>query len=164
MSNSKNRLAIIGLGNTLRRDDGIGILTLSALEKSHKLKNVDYLDFGSCSFDLIHRFDSYDKVILVDGIEAGLKAGELKLFALKDAEYLLKQEPVSTHEINLAGLFYLCDQLGVKTEIYVAGIQVEETDFGEGLSGGVKEKLTENTEGVAEYAARLFASADTKKE
>ena len=81
-SSSANKIAVIGLGNTLRKDDGIGIIVLEALLKSLKHPQIDYLNFGIASFDLIHRLERYAIVLLIDGIDAGSPVN--KIFRLEN--------------------------------------------------------------------------------
>ncbi len=140
MLNLPKKVAVIGIGNTLRRDDGIGIAILESLLKFYKKEGIDYLDFGSASFDLLHRLEAYDAVFLIDGINAGLSTGELKISELKDIEYKIDNAGTSTHELNLKDIFAFSKKLGIKTKIYVAGIQVGDTSFGEGLSDALKNK------------------------
>ena len=124
MSNSSKKLAVIGLGNTLRRDDGIGIIILESLLNSFRREGADYLNFGIASFDLVHRLGEYEIVLLIDGIDAGLPPGELKVFELKDIAYVSKEAPASTHEFDLKSLFELYKRFELRSKIYVAGIQV----------------------------------------
>jgi hydrogenase maturation protease len=128
------KIAIIGVGNTLRRDDGIGIIVLESLLKFYKREGIDYLDFGTASFDLIHKMQGYATVVLIDGIRADLVAGELKIFELKNIEHNSKPLLASTHELDLKSIFELSKSFGLKTKIYVAGIQVEDISYTEGLS------------------------------
>lgn len=146
-----NKIAVIGLGNSLRRDDGIGIVILESLLNNYKQSGVDYLNFGISSFDLIHRLQDYNLVLLIDGISASLPAGELKIFALKEAFFIDKKNPVSSHELKLKDIFRLARQLKLKTKIYVAGIQVSDIGFGESLSGTLKEKLQDNTSQINRF-------------
>ena len=146
-----NKIAVIGLGNTLRRDDAIGILVLGSLLDRCKREKVDYLDYGIASFDLLHRIKDYEKVLLIDGIEASLPYGELKIFRLFEAEYKIKGSITSSHELGLKDLFELCKNFKIKTEIYVAGIQVKDVLFGEGLSDEIKEALPEISRKVDEF-------------
>ena len=97
--------AVIGLGNTLRRDDGIGIIILESLLNFYQKKGVDYLNFGSASFDLLHRLKAYDKILLIDGVDAGLGTAELLISELKDIEYKLDDFVTSTHGLNLKRIF-----------------------------------------------------------
>lgn len=137
-----NKVAIIGVGNKLRRDDGIGLVILESLRSFYKKENIDYLDFGIASFDLIHRIKDYRTVLLIDGIDTlSLKPGEFKIFGLKEVVYTLKNSPTSTHDLNLKNLFDICGKLKIKTKIYIAGIQVKDTSFGEGLTLSLEEKV-----------------------
>jgi len=148
--------AVIGLGNTLRRDDGIGIMILESLLNFYKKKSVDYLTFGSASFDLLHRLKDYDKALLIDGVDAGLCAGELLISELKDIEYKLDNFVTSTHELNLKSIFELSKNLSIKTKIYIAGIQVQDTSFGEGLSESLNKKLEEILQKIKTFIDESF--------
>jgi len=151
-----NKIAIIGIGNTLRRDDGIGIIILESLLKLYKREDIDYFDFDSASFDLLHRIKNYDSVLLIDGINAGFSLGELKVSELKDIDYKLDGSFTSTHELNLKNIFELSKKLEIKTKIYLAGIQVADTSFGEGLSEVLEQKKEEITKGIATFINKSF--------
>jgi hydrogenase maturation protease len=150
------KTAVIGIGNTLRRDDGIGVMVLDSLLKFYKREEADYFNFGSASFDLLHRIKNYDAVLLIDGINANLAAGELKIGKLEDIEYHLQARFTSTHELNLKNIFELSKKLDIKTTIYVAGIQVADTALGEGLSETLKRKEEEITKKVSAFIDEVF--------
>jgi len=153
-----NKRAIISLGNTLRRDDGIGIIVLKSLLKFYRQEGIDYLDFGSASFDLINRIRNYDTVLLIDGINAGLSVGEVKIFELTEIEYNSNVSFTSTHEFNLKNIFELVKNLGLKTKIYVAGIQVEDTSYGEGLSEVLKNKEKDIVKKISTFINKVLCS------
>jgi hydrogenase maturation protease len=118
----------------LRGDDGIGISVLESLRNSHKRDAVDYLDFATASFDLLHRIGSYDKVLLIDGIDASLKPGEFRIFETDEIAYSLKETVTSSHGLSLKEILEFCRSLGLKTKVYVAGIQVRDASYNEGLT------------------------------
>jgi len=157
MQNLSKKIAVIGFGNTLRRDDGIGIIILEYLLKFYQRKGIDYLNFGSASFDLLHRLKTYNAVLLIDGINAGFGPGELRINALKDIEYKLDNFVTSTHELNLKGIFELSRNLGIKTKIYVAGIQVEDTSFGEGLTKALRHRKEDIVKEIAAFIDKIFS-------
>ena len=146
-----NKKVVIGIGNTLRRDDGVGIVILESLLNFYKKEGVDYLNFGIASFDLLHRIKNYDKVLFIDGINASLGPGELKIFDLGKIEYDLKGPIISSHELNLKDLPELSRELGIKAEIFVAGIQVKDVYFGEGLSEELESKKEEITDAISKF-------------
>jgi hydrogenase maturation protease len=153
MSDLSKKKAVIGLGNTLRGDDGIGLIILESLLNSYKRAGIDYLNFGSASFDLMHKLQDYDTVLLIDGISANLAAGELRIFELKDASFRKRDRAISSHELNLKDIIKLADKLKLNTKIYVAGIQVESVNFTETLSQKLKDKLQELTAKIDKFLA-----------
>lgn len=147
------RIAVIGIGNTLRRDDGIGIIILESLLNK---EGIDYLNFGTASFDLIHRMRDYGTVLLIDAINSSLPAGEIRFFELKDVKYNVKEPPISTHELNLTALFELSKAFKLKTKIYVAGIQVEDTSWTEGLSDSLEKRKDDIVKQISAYIDKVF--------
>jgi hydrogenase maturation protease len=152
------KLAVIGIGNTLRRDDGIGIIILESLLKFYKRKDIDYFNFGSASFDLLYYIKTYDIVLLIDGIRAGLNVGKVKISKLQDIEYTLDNLITSTHEFNLKDIFELSKKLGIETKIYVAGIQVSDTSLGEGLSDALRNKKEDIIKKVSAFIDETLCS------
>ena len=151
------RIAVIGLGNALRRDDGIGIIILESLLMFYKRNDIDYLNFGNASFDLLHRLKNYDSVLLIDGIHAGLDIGEVKISRLEDIEYKLGDFVTSTHELNLKSIFELSKNLGIKARIYVSGIEVRDTSFGEGLSEALNNKKEDILKEIIAFIEKILS-------
>lgn len=133
MSNS-SKIAVIGLGNTFRRDDGIGIRILDLLRESLGDADISFLDFGIASFGLINTLREYGKVLLVDAIDAGLEPGTLKIFRFQEADCALRDKTVSTHELSLGDLINLYEALGLSTDVFIAGIQVKDVSYGEEMT------------------------------
>ena len=163
-----NKIAVIGLGNTLRKDDGIGIIVLESLLKFPQHPQIDYLNFGIASFDLVHRMEKYEFILLIDGIDgstalttgAGLKPGELKIFELKDISYNLKGQALSTHEFDLKSLFELYKRFELKSRIYVAGIQVQDVSFGDSLSQPLKDSLEHSISEARIFVDKILEVGD----
>jgi len=152
----QRRIAVIGIGNTLRRDDGIGIIVLESLLNFYKRKDIDYFNFGSASFDLLHRIKPYDAVILIDGVDAGLNIGELRISKLEEIDYKLNSRTTSTHELNLNNILELSKDLGIRAEIYLALIQVGDISFGEVLSETLNLKKEVITKEIATFIDKKF--------
>jgi len=130
----KESIAIIGLGNTLRRDDGIGVYVASKLRSS--LRNVrgvevivaeDRVDYAARELMKLKP----NLIIVIDAMEFHGSPGEIRIAKLEDVE-----EPYAyTHRIPIKTVFKL---MGIKAPTYVLGIQVISRDFGEELSEDVK--------------------------
>jgi hydrogenase maturation protease len=150
------KIAVIGIGNTLRRDDGIGIIVLESLLKFYKREGIDYLNFGIATFDLLHRIRNYDTVLLIDGVRTNLPVGELKIFELGNIKYNTDNLATSTHELNLEDVFKLSKKIALKTKIYVAGIQIGDLSYNEGLSDILKNKQEEIIRQINLFIDKIF--------
>ncbi|HQP92252.1 MAG TPA: hydrogenase maturation protease [Candidatus Omnitrophota bacterium] len=131
MVNSLKEVAVIGLGNTLRRDDGIGIHILALLQDKVKSEDIALLNFGIASYGLVNYINDFRKVLLIDAIDADLQPATLRIFNLKEANYKTKEkEAVSTHQLSLTDLKTLYKTLGIRSDVQIAGIQVKDTSYG----------------------------------
>jgi len=156
MCNLSEKAAVIGLGNLLRRDDGIGILILEKLAESYPRQGVAYFNFGIASFDLVHRLQDFTCALLIDGIDAGLEPGKLRIFTQKEAVAECTPAVVSTHELNLKTIFELCETMHIPTVIHIAGIQVEDTSFGEALSMPLRNTFEKNVLAINDFINTSF--------
>lgn len=150
-SSSKKRIAVIGLGNPLRGDDGVGIAMLDRLKKIFLNNKTDFLDFGTASHGLLAYLGEYEKVLLIDAISAGLEPGILKIFRLDQAAYQVQEKKISSHELTLGDLLSLCQSLQISSEIFIAGIQVKETAWDTGLSDDVSALFEKNVEEISGF-------------
>ncbi|MFA5039387.1 MAG: hydrogenase maturation protease [Candidatus Omnitrophota bacterium] len=150
MLNSSREIAVIGLGNTLRRDDGIGIHILSRLQDELKGK-VAFLNFGIASFGLINFISEFRKVLLIDAMDAGLKPATMKIFRLDEAETYARQKKLSSHELSLADLLELYKALGLATDVQVAGIQVKDASYGLEMTPELAKAKNRIVQNIKEY-------------
>ena len=65
MTTQQNRILVLGIGNILMNDEGVGIHVVSQLEKEG-LDGADLMDGGTGGFHLLGFIQSYKKVILID--------------------------------------------------------------------------------------------------
>ena len=73
---------IIGVGNTLLSDDGIGIHIVRKMEEDNALDQAEYLDMGTSSMELGYYIDdNIRKMVIIDSIKTDEKPGTI--FMLK---------------------------------------------------------------------------------
>lgn len=149
----KNEVAIIGLGNTLRRDDGIGIHLLAILQDELKRRGILFLNFGIASFGLINYINEFKKVLLIDAIDAGLEPATLRIFKLDEATYQTQEKKISSHELSLSDLLGLYRMLGISSEVQIAGIQVKDTSYGLDMTTELESSKKRIAEEIRSYIA-----------
>lgn len=95
----EDRLLIMGVGNYLMGDEGVGVHAAQKLLSSGLPDYVDVVDGGTGGFHLLEYFEKYNRVILVDATLDGQKAGTIRLIKPKYAADFPKS--MSTHDIGL---------------------------------------------------------------
>ena len=75
MTNSGKRTLVLGLGNVLMGDEGIGVHVVRALEQHPLPDNVECLDGGTGGFILLEPLQSADRIILIDAAADGNPPG-----------------------------------------------------------------------------------------
>jgi len=97
---------VLGIGNTLLTDEGIGIHVLQAL--APKLANwpdVTLLDGGTLSFTLAGPIEEADALIVVDAANIKTRPGEWTLLKGEEMDaFLMSNRKATVHEVGLADL------------------------------------------------------------
>ena len=147
------KTAIIGMGNPLMSDEGIGVRVVARLQGTALSEAADVLDLGTSGISVLHEFEGREKVIFVDCAMMGLEPGTIRRFTPDDVETRKVQTGVSLHEGDLLSTIALARRLGTCPEqIVIFGIQPKTVEFGEHLSPELAERLDDYT---AEIRAEL---------
>ena len=137
---------ICGLGNTLKRDDGLSPRVISELEKRLLPQGVCLADFGISGFKCALEIGDYKKVIFVDAVQMDKKAGQVYKLHLSRQDLLqspsLSDFNVSLHESNLERIMATAALLNrCPDRIVIIGCEPEDTSFGVGLSAEVEQSI-----------------------
>jgi len=131
------KIGIIGLGNALRRDDGIGIVLLELIQKRKKEfpKSIEFIDGGTGSMNLLHVLARFDIVLIIDAVDFKGHVGETRLFTLDEIYSRKVQVRLSTHESDFLNVLQLSKELKeLPSKLFVFGIQPHDVSHGIGLS------------------------------
>ena len=127
------RTLVLGIGNTLLTDEGVGIHVINHLASRYQGRpNVTFLDGGTLSFTLAEAVASHDQLIVVDAAVTGGAAGNMACFEGDARDRYLKGNRKSVHEVGLADLLdiaRLSDSYPKRRALI--GIEPESMDWGE---------------------------------
>ena len=137
----KEKVIIIGVGNVLRRDDGVGVHVIKALEDTILPNGVEVYDGGLGGFKLLDLIESMKKVIFIDAIEMGLPPGTVKAFLPQEATSLLATQKCSLHNSDLLEVIKFAEKLDNAPEIKIVGVQPANVEPGLELSVSVKDSI-----------------------
>ena len=134
---------IVGVGNTLLTDDGIGIHILQRLKEEESLKGSQFLDLGTSSMDIGYYINNnIAKMVIIDCIKSEEDApGTLFKLGLDDLA-AKKRQNFSLHQLKLIDSLKLVSIGSEFPETMVLGIVPKDTKtFSERLSGELMKKL-----------------------
>ena len=115
-------ILILGIGNLLMGDEGIGVSAINYLEKYTFPSNVRLLDGGTGGFHLLEYLQSYKKIIMIDATMDGSEPGTLNVIKPKFSTDFPKA--LSAHDIGLKDLVESAALLGSLPEIHLITIAI----------------------------------------
>ena len=139
-----SKLGVFGVGNTIMRDDGIGVLLLDRLREHELPENVILIEQGVAGMSIIHRLDGFQAAVIIDAVDFRGKAGEGRIFSPGDAEDMNIGRTESLHDCNILEAIKIAKALGQAPEhIRIFGVQPKEIGFGEEISEELAARLDE---------------------
>ncbi len=135
----KTRL-IIGCGNLLSGDEGIGVHLIEYLKHKTLPEDIELLDGGTAGFELIDFIQQAEKVIIIDAVKAGGRPGQIYCFGPQDFQTNAPPK-TSLHGIGLTDIFGAIEKLQPLPKIKIIGAEPKDTSPGTELSGQLKQIL-----------------------
>ena len=142
--NSRRKVAVVGVGNVLLKDEGVGVHVARALRERVETDRTDIeIIDGGTSPDVFLLLEGVHKLILVDAVKGGGNPGSIYRFHPDD---IVSEEKyiISAHQIGLLDGLRMIEYSGFKPDsIVIIGVEPKEIDWGLGLSTELNEKLPE---------------------
>ncbi|MDK9726515.1 MAG: HyaD/HybD family hydrogenase maturation endopeptidase [Sterolibacteriaceae bacterium MAG5] len=144
------RAVVLGIGNTILTDEGVGVRAVEALQQRYALpENVEPVDGGTAGMELIEALSGLDLLVVLDTIVAGKAPGTVISLAGDDIPVFFRKK-LSPHQIGLSDVLASLELLGeLPKETLVFGVQPVSLELGTELTPTVAEKVPE----LAELAA-----------
>lgn len=129
-----NRIVVLGIGNPLCRDDGLGIRVVELMQSTGNYTGIDIID-GGTSPDLFSLLDEVtEKLIIVDALRAGGTPGQLYRLELSKNN-LSEDSPPSLHGLGVLDSLQLMIRLGIDPpEVTIIGVEPFDTSRGLSLT------------------------------
>ena len=137
------RVAVIGVGNILCQDEGVGVHLTRALQSRNLPPGVRTLDAGTALLDVLLDAADCGKIVIVDAVCADGVPGDIYRFPLDEFCSDFGTGATSLHEISLVASLELARlQLRRLPEVVIIGIEPGEIGSGIELSSCVQERLS----------------------
>jgi hydrogenase maturation protease len=146
IQSDKKEIVVVGLGNELMSDEGIGIHLIRQLFKlSEKFPSVDFIEAGSAGMNLLHLIANRKKAVIIDCAKMGKKPGEMRRFTPQEVKSVKKLSNFTLHETDILQVINLSKQLGeCPDEVVFFGIEPEKIESGQKLSQSLINTIESN--------------------
>ncbi len=134
-------LKVLGIGNTLRGDDGIGPSVIEELQKENLPESIQLFDIGSDAFSIIDHFENEHPVLVIDCAQMGKEPGEVVKFDVKDENLPILDKAISIHGFGFSDVYKMAKNLYENIQCTIIGIQPKSLEFNTGLSDEIKNKI-----------------------
>ncbi len=135
-------ILILGLGNLLQGDDGIGCRIAQALEARELPNTVEVLDAGTPGIGLLNLLEGRMRAILVDAAEMNLAPGAWRRFEAQAVTLTGAKERFSLHRTGVVNALALARELNLAVPpIVFFGVQPARVEWSEELSPPVQAAL-----------------------
>ncbi len=151
------KVLILGVGNVLLRDEGFGVHFINALKERPFPANVELLEAGTVSHQLIPLFHEISHLIVIDVVEAGDAPGSVFRFTPQDMKFPSEQK-VSLHQISLIDVLRMAELTGAAPKTVILGVQPKDVaTWSMELSDELKAVIPRVTDLVLEELRKIKA-------
>lgn len=156
MSGTNKKILVIGMGNVLMQDEGIGVRAVEELENRYVIpQQVKILDGGTTGMELFDPIRCCDQLVVADAVNTGAAYGSLVRIANEDIPMFF-QTKISNHQLGLSDLLAL---LNLKAEapehVAIIGMVPHSLENKLGLSAEAAAGLDGMVEGLVKELASL---------
>ena len=144
-------ILVLGIGNVLLTDEGIGVRALKELERKFIFPaNIELLDGGTAGIELLRHIRNRDYLIIIDAMKCGQKPGTVVRVEGDDVPAAFRTR-ISPHQLGLSDLLaaaMLTDELPKNLVLF--GVEPESIDIGLDLTDTVEANLNKLLDAVAD--------------
>jgi hydrogenase maturation protease len=153
------RVLVLGIGNVLMGDEGVGVHLVRQLEAHGPAAGVRLLDGGTGGVNLLTEFDGAAAIILVDATRDGSAAGTVEYHFRRHGGFGKLPPELGAHDFGLKDLFAAAALIGTLPEVHLYTIAIEtirpmHTELSPAVAAAVPGVVRQ----VRHHAARLAAA------
>ena len=121
-----NEILILGIGNYLMGDEGVGVHFVNSIDESEFPKNITFMDGGTGGFLLIPYLESHPIAIIIDATMDGKEAGTITLLKPKFSnDFPLS---LSGHNFGLKDMVEILTMFERMPDIYLYTVSIDHMD------------------------------------
>jgi len=149
------RVLVMGVGNPLMRDEGVGNAVVDLLQRSYReSENVRFVDAGTMGMSILNLFRDVDYLLVIDAVQGtGEKPGTVVLMTPDDVA--ANQVMHSLHDMRLVDVLQAAELLETRPAADFVGVEVAEiVHMQPGLTAVVEAAVPRAAEAAVELLSR----------
>ncbi len=161
---ASRRIGVLGIGNVLMGDDGVGPYAVRLLEARYDFpRHVELQDLGTPGLGITAAFSDYDAMILIDSVSAKKKPGEVHLYRKDQLVQVPMKTRVSPHDPALVEALLFAEFSGkCPAEVLLVGVVPQACELGCEMSDAAHLGMETAIRAVLEELKRLGAEVKLK--
>jgi hydrogenase maturation protease len=138
------KTVVLGIGNLIMQDEGVGVRVVEALERDHAMpEGVTLIDGGTSAMEMLEDLSDLDRLIVVDAINAGESPGTLLRIEGDEVPTFFRTR-LSPHQIGLPDVLASLEFMGAQPKyMVILGVQPQAMELGMELSPVVAARVPE---------------------
>jgi hydrogenase maturation protease len=142
MTNSVPKIIILGIGNILLKDEGVGVRVVEKLKSDFKFpSNIELIDGGTAGFGLIDLLEGAEHLIILDAVQGNDEPGSIYRFKFEDMPPNISKK-FSPHQIGIIETLTLKKMLGKIPDTTIIAIQPKDCiNWGTELTPEIENKI-----------------------
>ena len=157
---------ILGIGNLLMTDDGIGIHVVNKLNRMNLPDDVEAIDGATFTLELLPFFQEAEKILIVDAVRGGKPPGSIYYLT---PDHLVHEETrvLSLHQVGFLDVIETARKLGSCADIRILGVEPFRIEWGMELSDVLERELDNIIDKTLKYMDEFLVGTcaqETKRE
>jgi len=141
-NHDSGRVVVLGLGNILLSDEGVGVHVVNAIKGQYAPSpRLELIDGGTMGLDLLPLFQTMDRILIIDAVDFGKAPGHVGIIQGNDIPSVLNIK-LSVHHIGLSDVLFATRLMrGALPDVCLIGIQPKSLDIGLDMTEEIQVKL-----------------------
>ncbi len=138
---SPQKIVILGVGNLLLSDEGVGVHVANELMKMELPPEVTVVEGGTDGFGLLNIITETDRLIVIDAVKGGGAPCSIYRFDIEEVQSCPSGFKTSVHQIGILEVISLSGLIGKTPRTTVIGVEPKSLEMGMELSPEIKAKI-----------------------
>lgn len=136
-----DKIVVLGAGNLLLKDEGVGIHLIQKLRGMEIGEGVEFIDGGTSLLDFLPEAEDVSKLIIVDAIKLGGKPGKTYKICVDDSLLRGAKGMTSLHQLGVVETLAIAQKMGKLPHTVIIGIEPKDIGYGLELSPEVEREM-----------------------